>query len=54
MKKKYNGKKNRSIEESEGLSPPKAKLTRNSAKRSKREALSRETTESKVQEDTTQ
>jgi len=51
MKKKYNGKKSRSTEESEGLSPPTSNLTGNSPKRSKREAIGRETKESKVQEE---
>jgi len=35
MKKKHNNKKNRSLEEVDGLSPPKGKLTGNSPKRSK-------------------
>jgi len=39
MKEKHNSKKNRSLEEGDGLSPPKDKLTDNFPKRSKLDRL---------------
>jgi len=52
MKKKNNGKKNRSIEESESLSPPKSRVLGNSPKRSKMESLGRDSAEGMVHEGT--
>jgi len=50
MKKKHNGKKNRSIEEGEGLSPLKSRASGNFPKRSKMEPPGRDSAEGRAQE----